>query len=356
MAPDSAAAAHYGLPSMSIRFAVAFSALSVLAAAFSACASPVAARPSWAIAIHGGAGTLERSASIEQQQEHRVALERALQTGRERLMRGESAVDVAEAVVRVLEDDPHFNAGKGAVFNEKGEHELDASIMDGSTMACGAVAGVRTVKNPVSLARLVMEKTRHVLLMGDGAEQFATLVGVERVENTWFDTDYRRKVLEEVLQERKLKGSALGDARSAPRDPRHDYGTVGCVVRDQNGRLAAATSTGGLTGKRWGRVGDAPIVGAGNYADSIVAVSGTGTGEQFIRHTVARSIGARVQFGGQSLDEAANAVVHGVLKPDDGGVIAVDREGNLVAAYNSTGMYRGLADSNGRFEVAIFEK
>jgi beta-aspartyl-peptidase (threonine type) len=341
---------------MSIRPVVAFSFLSVLGVAFSACSTPVAARPTWAIAIHGGAGTLERSASVEQQQEHRVALERALQAGRERLQRGESALDVAEAVVRILEDDPHFNAGKGAVFNEKGEHELDASIMDGSTMACGAVAGVRTVKNPVSLARLVMEKTRHVLLMGEGAEQFATLVGVERVENTWFDTEYRRKVLQEVLEERKLKGSALGSARNAPSDPRHDYGTVGCVVRDQNGRLAAATSTGGLTGKRWGRVGDAPIVGAGNYADGVVAVSGTGTGEQFIRHTVARSIGARVQFGEQSLEEAANAVVHGVLRPDDGGIIAVDREGNLVAVYNSTGMYRGLADSNGRFEVAIFEK
>ena len=164
-----------------------------------------------------------------------------------------------------------------------------------------------------------------------------------------------RAVLEEVLRERQLKGAALGAAQAAPSDVRHGYGTVGCVVRDQKGNLAAATSTGGLTGKRWGRVGDTPVIGAGNYADAFVAVSGTGTGEQFIRHTVARSIGARVQFGGQTLQQAADAVVHGSLQPDDGGIIAVDRHGNLVATYNSTGMYRGLADSSGLFDVRIFD-
>ena len=335
---------------MSIRLVVAFSFLSVFGVAFSACSTPVAARPTWAIALHGGAGTLERSASVEQQQEHRVALERALQAGRERLQRGESALDVAEAVVRILEDDPHFNAGKGAVFNEKGEHELDASIMDGSTMACGAVAGVRTVKNPVSLARLVMEKTRHVLLMGEGAEQFATLMKVERVPNDWFDTERRRKVLEEVLRERK-QATVLDEESKPPRA----YGTVGCVALDAEGRLAAATSTGGLTGKRWGRVGDTPILGAGNWADAHVAVSGTGTGEQFIRHAVARTIAARMQFGGEGLDEAANAVVQRTLSKDDGGVIAIDKHGRIATPYNSDGMYRGMADASGRFEVRIHE-
>jgi beta-aspartyl-peptidase (threonine type) len=248
----------------------------------------------------------------------------------------------------MLEDDPHFNAGKGAVFNEKGQHELDASIMDGSTLACGAVAGVRTVKNPVSLARLVMTKTAHVLLMGDGAEEFATAMGVERVPNEWFDTAARRRAWERMRREQ-------GGTAQVPRRPRDGHGTVGCVARDRQGRLAAATSTGGLTGKKWGRVGDTPVLGAGNWADGTAAVSGTGTGEEFIRHAVARTVAARMQFAGESLAAAVDAVVFHTLRKDDGGVIAVDRAGNLSAAYNSEGMYRGLADANGRFEVAVFE-
>lgn len=309
----------------------------------------------WAIAIHGGAGTLDRNAPAERQQEYRDALQAALMIGCERLARGDAAVDVCEAIVVLFENDPHFNAGKGAVFNEKGEHELDAAIMDGSTLRCGSVAGVRTVKSPIQLARLVMEKTRHVLLMGDGAEQFATLMGVERVPNTYFDTEARRRVLDEVLRERAEQEKAQKGAFVAPQRPQWTYGTVGCVVRDQRGHLAAATSTGGLTGKRWGRVGDAPIVGAGNYADAFAAVSCSGTGEEFIRNTVARSISARMEYGGQSLEQAVDAVVFHTLKKDDGGLIAVDRDGNLTAQYNCEGMYRGLADSKGRFEVRIFE-
>lgn len=324
-----------------------FSFVSVLALA-TGCASPTTVDTSapksmpggFAIAIHGGAGTLDRTAPAAQLEAYRVALRTALTRGRDRLARGDAAVDVCEAVVRMLEDDPLFNAGKGAAFNEKGEHELDASIMDGSTLACGAVAGVRTVKNPVSLARRVMEQTRHVLLMGDGAEDFATAMAVERVPNSYFDTESRRQMLEDALRERSA-GSG--------------YGTVGCVVRDQRGNLAAATSTGGLTAKKYGRVGDAPILGAGNYADRFAAVSGTGTGEEFIRHAVARTVAARVQFAGQSLAAAADAVVMQTLKKDDGGIIAVDAAGNLVAVFNSEGMYRGLADSSGRFEVRIFE-
>lgn len=309
----------------------------------------------WAIAIHGGAGTLDRAAPAERQQEYRDALQAALRLGCERLARGDAALDVCEAIVVQFENDPHFNAGKGAVFNEKGEHELDAAIMDGSTLRCGSVAGVRTVKSPIRLARLVMEKTRHVLLMGDGAEQFATLMGVERVPNTYFDTEARRRVLDEVLRERAEQEKAQKGAFLAGQQPKWTYGTVGCVVRDQRGHLAAATSTGGLTGKRWGRVGDAPIVGAGNYADTFAAVSCSGTGEEFIRNTVARSVSARMEYGGQSLEQAADAVVFHTLKKDDGGLIAVDRDGNLTAKYNSEGMYRGLADSKGRFEVRIFE-
>jgi beta-aspartyl-peptidase (threonine type) len=270
-------------------------------------------------------------------------MQRALTLGRDLLARGDSALDVCEAVVRMLEDDPLFNAGKGAACNEKGGHELDASIMDGSTLACGAVAGVTTVKNPISLARKVMQQTRHVLLAGSGAEEFATAAGVERVPNEWFTTEARKRMLEEVLKERAAHGAAA-------------RGTVGCVARDRDGRLAAATSTGGMTGKRFGRIGDSPIVGAGNYADAYAAISGTGTGEQFIRHAVARTIAARMQFGGQSLAEAAHAVVMETLNAGDGGIIAVDAGGSLVAVYNSDGLYRGMADSAGRFEVRIFEQ
>lgn len=302
----------------------------------------------WAIAVHGGAGTIDRDAPRARLQAYEEALTRALVKGRSMLADGAAALDVCEAVVRMLEDDPLFNAGKGAVFNERGEHELDASIMDGSTMRCGAVAGVRTVRHPISLARKVMTETRHVLLAAAGAEQFADAAGVERVANDWFDTERRRRALQEVLGERERTGLL------APRDRRHDYGTVGCVVRDREGRLAAATSTGGMTAKKWGRVGDTPIVGAGCYADAFAAVSCTGTGEEFIRHGVARAVTARMQYGGQSLARAAHGVVHGVLRPNDGGLIAVDRFGNIATPFNTSGMYRAQANSSGLFEVAIF--
>ena len=207
---------------------------------------------------------------------------------------------------------------------------------------------MRTVRHPISLARKVMTDSRHVLLAGAGAEQFADAVGVERVENSFFDTEHRRSALERVLRQRQQTGV------SWPPDRRDTYGTVGCVVRDRQGDLAAATSTGGMTAKRWGRVGDTPILGAGNYADGVVAVSCTGTGEEFIRHGVARAVSARMQFAGQSLREAAGAVVHDVLQPGDGGLIAVDAHGNLAAPFNTTGMYHALADAAGRFEVRIF--
>lgn len=307
-------------------------------------APPAAAPGSWAIAIHGGAGTLERDAPPAELQAYRDALHAALTVGRDRLARGEPALDVCEAVVCLLEDDPRFNAGKGAACNEQGGHELDAAIMDGSTMACGAVTGVTTVRHPISLARLVMLHTPHVLLAGDGAEQFADTMAVERVPNAWFTTPARTRMLDEVRRQRARKV------------PGADSGTVGCVALDAQGRLAAATSTGGLTGKRFGRVGDSPIVGAGTYANRFVAVSGTGTGEQFLRHTVARTIAARMEFAGDDLAAAATAVVMHTLDRDDGGVVAVDAGGNAFAVYNCDGMYRALADSRGRFEVAIFER
>jgi L-asparaginase / beta-aspartyl-peptidase len=306
--------------------------------------------PGWAIALHGGAGTLSKTSPAHEQAMYRASLERALRAGVERLERGDAAVDVAQAVVMMLEDDANFNAGKGAAFNEQGKHELDASIMDGSTLRCGAVAGVRTVKNPIGLARLVMDRTKHVLLMGDGAEQFADAMNVPRVPNDYFSTPKRREMLDEVLRERAQQRSG-----AAPK-PHATYGTVGCVVRDSQGRLAAATSTGGLTGKRFGRVGDSPIIGAGTYADAHAAVSCTGTGEEFIRHGVARSVSARVAFAGQSLRRAVNEVVFETLRPDDGGLIAIDSRGNIAAMYNSEGMYRAWATHAGTFKVAIFEE
>ncbi|MBM3975309.1 MAG: isoaspartyl peptidase/L-asparaginase [Planctomycetes bacterium] len=341
-----------------------FALLLAAATLFPGCAfAPATPTPkTFALAIHGGAGTLSKNTPPERRKEYEDALAAALTYGRDRLALGDSALDVCESVVRILEDDPRFNAGKGAVYNEQGQHELDASIMDGSTLRCGAVAGVRTVRHPISLARLVMEKTRHVLLAGDGAEKFADGQNIERVSNDWFDTEQRRKQLDEALKERASKGAAASASAGAtattpdtpPADRRRDYGTVGCVALDAQGRLVAATSTGGMTAKRWGRIGDSPVIGAGNYADRFIAVSCTGTGEQFLRHVVGKSISARVELAGASLDDAVAALVDRTLQPGDGGVIAVDRFGNLVARFSSEGMYRGLADASGRFEVGIF--
>jgi beta-aspartyl-peptidase (threonine type) len=301
---------------------------------------------SWAIAIHGGAGTIDPDTPPEVAAAYRASLARALEEGRARLARGESALDTCEAVVRILEDDELFNAGRGATLTEEGKVELDACIMDGSTLRCGAVGGVTTVRNPISLARLVMERTDHVLLVADGAERFAERMGVTRVDNSYFITPRRREALERLLRERKSERA---------HEPAERFGTVGCVARDMQGRLAAATSTGGRTGKMHGRLGDSPIPGAGNYADATAAVSGTGTGEEFIRHAVARSIPARMQLKGESLLQAAEHLVHRTLRPGDGGVIAVDAHGNIAMPFSSLGMYRGAADSTGRFEVRIWK-
>lgn len=323
----------------------------------------------WALAIHGGAGVISRKdMSPQAHAQHAASLRKALTVGKEILAKGGSALDACEQVVRTLEDDPHFNAGKGAVFTADARHELDAAIMDGQTLQAGAVTGVKTVKNPISLARLVMQRTRHILLSGDGAETFATTVGVERVPNTYFDTDYRRKVLDEVLEERRREsqkpaarsdGPATGPIAFANR-ARHThtnaFGTVGCVALDSAGNLAVATSTGGLTGKQWNRIGDSPQIGAGTYANNrSAAISGTGTGEQFIRHTVARDVAALIEYKGFSAQQAAEEVVFRRLNPDDGGVIVVSRTGEIALVFSSEGMYRGAANSSGRFEVAIWK-
>jgi beta-aspartyl-peptidase (threonine type) len=232
----------------------------------------------------------------------------------------------------------------------KFEHELDASVMDGSNLACGAIAGVKTVKNPISLARKVMTETRHVLLAGSGAEVFAEDMEVELVDNSYFTTERRKRQLE------RMKNRETSSLTPNDRFDVNKYGTVGCVVIDKAGNLAAGTSTGGMSNKKHGRVGDSPIIGAGTYADNkTCAVSATGTGEEFIRFGVARDISAIMEYKGVSLNEAADAVIHGKLAKGDGGIIAVSHTGEIAMTFNSLGMFRGAADSDGRYEIKIWE-
>ena len=301
--------------------------------------------PAWSLAIHGGAGTPERGsidvAAYEQ------ALGEALRVGAELLEQGAAAIEAVEQTVRVLEDDPRFNAARGAVFTNRGTHELDAAIMDGRTLSCGSVAGIKNVRNPITLARRVMERSPHVMLAGTGADQYAREVDVRRVQQQYFYTQERYDAWRQVVRE---------STRGNPAPAGSAFGTVGAVARDQYGNLAAATSTGGTTNKRFGRVGDVPIIGAGTYAkNATAAISCTGKGEQFIRHTVAHSVSARMEYGGLSLQEAVDQVIDQELNEGDGGLIAVSAKGEIVMRFNTPGMFRGAADAEGRFEVGIWE-
>jgi beta-aspartyl-peptidase (threonine type) len=294
----------------------------------------------YAIAVHGGAGVMTYAPDSDEARAYLSAIQQVLEQGRRMLDEGDTSLDVVEQLIRLLEDDPRFNAGRGAVFTHDGRHELDASIMDGATLSCGAVAAVTSVKNPISLARLVMQRTPHVLLAGTGAERFADEMGVERVGQQYYYTEQRWEALQRTL------------AREAA-EP--GGGTVGVVALDREGRLAAGTSTGGLTNKLAGRIGDTPIIGAGTYADADCASSGTGVGEEFIRHGVARRICLIYEDLGLPIYAAAARVIHERLQPGQGGVIAVTRDGEIAMVFNTPGMYRGAADSTGRFEVAIWE-
>jgi len=300
-----------------------------------------------AIAIHGGAGAMPRhSVSIERATQYRASLSMALDAGFAILDRGGSSLDAVTTAVRMLEDDPLFNAGRGAALTRDGWAELDAAVMLGKEQKAGAVAAVRHVKNPVDLARRVMEKSRHVLLVGPGAEEFALEEGFALTPNLYFRTDERRRQLEQEQQ-----GVSVSDLVPTPR------GTVGAVALDANGDLAAATSTGGMTNKRQGRVGDSPIIGAGTYAkNGVCAVSATGHGEYFIRAVAAYHICVSVEYRGLSLAQAVRETVHERVRAlgGTGGIIAVDTHGHLVMDFSTEGMFRGARDSRGRHEVAIY--
>ncbi len=340
------------------------------------------------IAIHGGAGTIRRGAMTpEMEQAYRAKLEEALRAGYAVLEQGGASLDAVVAAITILEDSPLFNAGKGAVFTSEGTNELDSSIMDGATLRAGAVAGVKTVKNPILLARAVMEKSPHVMMAGAGAEAFAAEQGLELVDPQYFFTQSRWDALQRaraqegdrpVLRDDEAEGAgadgdaadagarALGTAGSAPGSGAHDvafpddykFGTVGAVALDRHGNLAAGTSTGGMTNKRWGRIGDSPVIGAGTYASNeSCAVSATGHGEFFIRNVVAYDICARMRYLGLSLREAADQVVMQRLveQGGEGGVIAIDRKGNIAMPFNTEGMYRGYIDRDGNVVVRIYK-
>ncbi|MES2337265.1 MAG: isoaspartyl peptidase/L-asparaginase [Pseudomonadota bacterium] len=308
--------------------------------------TPSPSRPGWTLVVHGGAGILDRhSVSSAADAAARAGLNAALDVGTAVLDRGGSAVDAVEAAVRVLEDDPHFNAGRGAVFTHEGTNELDAAIMDGRTRAAGAVAGVTRTRHPVSLARKVMTDSPHVLLAGKGADRFSVAHGVEQAEPDWFATPERREQLDRMKAE-----SATGF------DVDMKYGTVGAVARDVNGHVAAATSTGGVTGKRWGRVGDSPLIGAGTYADDRAgAVSATGSGEFFIRESVAHEICARVRFTNATLKAAGDIVMAETMAlGGTGGVILTSPAGEIAWSFTTPGMYRGRTSAGGDRLVAIY--
>ena len=316
------------------------------------------------IAIHGGAGTILRgNLTPELEQAYRAKLQESLLAGYEILKKGGSSLDAVEATIRVMEDSPLFNAGKGAVFTSEGTNEMDASIMNGKTLEAGAIAGVKHVKNPISLARLVMEKSPHVMMTGDGAETFAKQYRVEMVSKDYFHTERRWKDLQWAKEAEKREERKKADKPGEKNDQDissidRKFGTVGCVALDKDGNLAAGTSTGGMTNKKFGRVGDAPIIGAGTYANNrTCAVSATGHGEYFIRSVVAHDISALIEYKGMSLKEAADTVVMDKLVKfgGSGGIIAIDKKGNIAMPFNTSGMYRAYIDANGKPVVKIYK-
>jgi beta-aspartyl-peptidase (threonine type) len=323
-----------------------------------AAAQPAKGKPSTMLVMHGGAGTITRkSMTPEMETQYREALELALKTGNGVLAKGGSSLDAVEAAIRVLEDSPLFNAGKGAVFTHEGKNELDASIMDGKTRKAGAVAGGTIVRNPISAARAVMDKSKHVMMAGRGAELFATKMGLEIVDPSYFWTERRWKSLQEELLQEEKGAKPMTSLSKEWVEPKK-FGTVGAVALDQAGNLAAGTSTGGMTNKQYGRVGDSPIIGAGTYADNAtVAVSCTGDGEYFIRLGVARDIAALVDYAKMTVKQAGDEVIMKKLTAlgGEGGAIVLDKNGNYAMPFNSEGMYRGWIGPDGVPHVLIYK-
>lgn len=316
--------------------------------------------PRLGFVIHGGAGVISRgSLSPEREKEYRAKLEEALMAGYKALQAGRSSLDAVEIAIRILEDSPLFNAGKGAVFTNEGKNELDASIMDGKTLGAGAVAGLTRVKNPITLARAVMEKSEHVMMVGAGAEKFAEQQKIDLVDPKYFWTESRWNSLQRILKQEKEKEEKSKDhgKLTEAEKPANKFGTVGAVALDKDGNLAAGTSTGGMTNKRFGRVGDAPIIGAGTYANNATcAVSATGWGEYFIRLAVARDISALMEYRALTVQQAADLVIKTKLQNlgGDGGVIAIDKFGNIGVSFNSEGMYRAYINAEGKPVVEIY--
>ncbi len=336
-------------------------AIGALAASFAITSVPALADDSKqlgktpvAIAIHGGAGTiLKSSMTPEKEADYKRVLTQAVQHGYALLQKGEKGEVAVVETIKILESSPLFNAGIGAVYTFDGEHELDASIMHGGSKNAGAVAGVKTIRSPIEAALLVMNESPHVMLSGRGAEDYAKENGLEQVDNTVFDTEFRKQALDKAKARMQQVSSGYGSQQGNER-----FGTVGAVVLDQGGNIVAGTSTGGMTAKRYGRIGDSPVIGAGTYADNeSCAVSATGHGEYFIRYNVAADICARMKYQGLTLNDAANTVVNDVLVKagGDGGVIAIDAKGNVAMPFNSAGMYRASVDINGELKVAIYK-
>jgi beta-aspartyl-peptidase (threonine type) len=304
------------------------------------------------LVIHGGAGVVRANLSEAEERSARTAMETALRAGHAALAAGKPALDAVSAAIVVLEDAPEFNAGRGAVFTHDGKNELDAAIMDGATRRAGAIAGVQRIRNPIALARAVMEKSPHVMMTGAGAEAFAQSVGMALVDPSYFRTEKRWEQLQKALQEEKDQ-KAHADVETA----KH-FGTVGAVALDTQGHLAAGTSTGGMTNKRYGRVGDSPIIGAGTYANARCAVSGTGWGEYYIRAVAAYDICARVEYAKQSAREAGEAVINREIPQagGDGGAIVLTNDGKFALPFNTEGMYRGWIGADGVPHVAIYKE
>lgn len=313
----------------------------------------------YVLAIHGGAGTiLKKNMSDSLERAYVAELTKSLREGYRTLQSGGTSIDAVVAAIQIMEDSPLFNAGKGAVFNHKGENEMDASIMDGKTLAAGAVAGVHTIRNPITAAKAVMEQSEHVMMVGEGAEEFAHSKGIVLVEPSYFWTKPRWDALQKILERDKDATALDHDDKQSNTKKYIDekFGTVGCVALDQQGGLAAGTSTGGMTNKKYGRVGDAPIIGAGNYANDQVAISCTGWGEYYIRTVAAYDVAAKVAYANLPLAKAAQLVIDKIAAlGGDGGMIALDKDGRVAMPFNTAGMYRGTITADGKVEVAIYK-